>query len=66
MSPGRGLGRTSKPADTSLLQGVRGLARSGTRAPPSVPGLFTFPSDCDNENMEINMFTLLAPNTQVL
>lgn len=35
-------------------------------SPPYVSALFTFPSDCDNGNIEINKFALLAPNTQVL
>lgn len=68
-STGGKLGNLSKPAGSQIASGdwqiMVGGKSSATHFTPDVSAFFTFPSDCDNENIEINTFTILAPNTQV-
>lgn len=60
-STGRRPGRSSKPAGWQTAPGAGGRLVCPRRhtSPPSASALLTSPSDCDNENIEIDTFTLL-------
>lgn len=52
--------RAGWPSDCS--GGGRLVGPQPHTAPAYVSALLTFPSDCNNENVEIDKFTLLVPN----